>query len=43
MANLDDMKQDVFEYAGALLGEGMIDLSLDPIHYETAYKRAVGK
>jgi len=43
MANLEDMKQDVFDYAGALLGEGMIDLSLDPIHYETAYSRAIGK
>ena len=43
MANLTDMKQEVFEYAGALMGEGMVDLSLDPIHYETAYKRAVGK
>jgi len=42
MANLEEMKQEVFDYAGALLGDGMIDLSLDPIHYETAYSRAIG-
>lgn len=43
MANLQDMKQEVFDYATALLGGGMIDVELDPIHYETAYKRAIGK
>ena len=42
MANLTDMKQEVFDYASALMGSGMVDLSLDPIHYETAYKRAIG-
>jgi hypothetical protein len=25
------------------MGAGMIDIELDPIHYETAYKRAIGK
>jgi len=43
MSQLEDLKQEVFDYASALLGEGMIDLSLDPKHYETAYKRAIGK
>jgi len=42
MANLQDMKKGVFDYASAMLGSGMIDLSLDPIHYETAYARALG-
>lgn len=42
MATLDEMKQDVFDYARLLLGDGMIDLHLDPAHYEMAYKRAIG-
>jgi len=42
MATLEDMKQEVFDYASALLGDGMVDIYLDPIHYETAFKRAVG-
>ena len=43
MKSLDDLKQDVFTYATTLLGDGMIDLSLDPIHLEIAYIRAIGK
>jgi hypothetical protein len=43
MANLEDMKQEIFDYASALMGGGMIDIYLDPIHYETAYTRAIGK
>ena len=47
MANLNDLKQEIFEYStalmgGALNGTGMVDISLDPIHYETAYTRALG-
>ena len=26
----------VFDYVKAMLGDGMIDIDLDPIHYETA-------
>ena len=43
MSDLETLKQEIFDYAGALLGDHMIDLHLDPIHYETAYKRAIGK
>ena len=43
MANLTDLKQEVFDYAATLLGDGMVDVYLDPVHYETAYKRALGK
>jgi len=41
MAELSALKQEVFEYVGTRLGEGIIDLELDPAHYETAYSRAV--
>ena len=36
-------KQEVFDYVNAMLGGGMIDVELDPIHYETALEKAFGK
>ena len=42
MADLVKMKQDVFDYASLRLGEGIIDIELDPQHYEIAYARALG-
>ena len=39
---LETKKQEIFDYASAMMGSGMVDLSLDPIHYETAYARALG-
>ena len=41
MADLTTLKQEVFTYVANRLGEGIIDLELDPAHYETAYERAV--
>jgi len=43
MSELDDKKQQVYEYVTAMLGGGMIDLELDPIHYQTALDRALSK
>jgi hypothetical protein len=43
MSELDDKKQQVYEYVTAMLGGGMIDLELDPIHYQTALDRALNK
>jgi hypothetical protein len=43
MSNLDDKKQQVYDYVTAMLGGGMIDLELDPIHYQTALDRALSK
>lgn len=43
MSQLDNSKQQVFEYVKAMLGDGMIDVELDPIHYDTALERALGK
>jgi hypothetical protein len=42
MSTSDQAKQQVFDYCKAMLGEGMIDVELDPIHYETALNRALG-
>jgi len=43
MADLKDQKQEIFDYVHAMLGGGMVDVELDPIHYETALARALGK
>ena len=40
---LSTQKQDVFDYVNAMLGGGMVDVELDPIHYETALEKALGK
>jgi len=40
--NLIDLKKEVFDYARFRLGDNIIDLELDPEHYETAYSHAVG-
>jgi hypothetical protein len=42
MSQNDQVKQEVFNYCKAMLGDGMIDVELDPIHYETALSRALG-
>ena len=34
-------KQDIFDYVHAMLGGGMIDVELDPIHSETALTKAL--
>lgn len=36
-------KQEVFDYVNAMLGGGMIDVELDPIHYETALNKALSR
>lgn len=33
------LKQDVFDYVRFSLGDGMVDVELDPDHYEQAYKQ----
>lgn len=42
MSNIDTAKQEVFDYCKLMLGDGMIDVELDPEHYEIALKRALG-
>ena len=36
-------KQEVFDYVNAFLGGGMVDVELDPVHYETALEKALSK
>ena len=41
MSTIDQPKQSVYDYCKAMLGDGMIDIELDPIHYETALNRSL--
>ena len=38
---LDELKQTMFANLGYRLGAGIIDLELDPEHYEAAYQYAI--
>ena len=35
MSDLTTQKQEVFDYVNHSLGGGMVDVELDPVHYET--------
>lgn len=39
--NPQEIKQKVYDYCRVMLGDGMIDVELDPIHYETALDKAI--
>ena len=41
MSSNDQAKQEVFEYCKTMLGDGMVDVELDPKHYETALNRSL--
>ena len=41
MAVNQTQKQEIFDYVNAFLGGGMVDVELDPIHYETALTKAL--
>jgi hypothetical protein len=43
MAVSQTQKQEVFDYVNAFLGGGMVDVELDPVHYETALTKALSK
>jgi|TARA_X000000368_G_scaffold5775_1_gene4449 hypothetical protein len=43
MSDLKSMKQEVFDYINLSLGGGMVDVELDPEHYETALKKSLAK
>ena len=36
-------KQEIYDYVHTLLGGGMVDVELDPVHYETALGKALSK
>ena len=41
--NPQQLKQQVFDYCRNMLGDGMIDVELDPVHYETALERTINR
>ena len=41
MSQIDQSRQKVYDYCKAMLGDGMVDVELDPIHYQTALDRAL--
>ena len=43
MSDLSTQKQEVFDYVHTSLGGGMVDVELDPIHYETALTDALDR
>src|SRR6056300_301501 len=43
MATLQTQKQEIFDYVDAMLGGGMVDVELDPRHYEIALKSSLDK
>ena len=40
---LATQKQEIFDYVHTFLGGGMIDVELDPVHYETALTKALSR
>jgi hypothetical protein len=42
MTTNSQTRQGVYDYCKTMLGDGMIDIELDPKHYETALDRALG-
>lgn len=43
MTETENERQKVVDYVQAMLGSGMVDVELDPIHYTTAIDRALNK
>ena len=41
MSSLSTQKQEIFDYVYNMLGGGMVDVELDPSHYETALTKAL--
>jgi len=42
MSSNDQARQGVYDYCKTMLGDGMIDVELDPVHYKTALDRSLG-
>lgn len=41
MSQIDQSRQEIYDYCKVMLGDGMIDVELDPVHYKTAVDRAL--
>jgi uncharacterized protein (DUF2164 family) len=43
ITQLEQARKEVFDYVRAMFGDGMVDVELDPFHYEQALKKALAK
>ena len=43
MSELQTQRQEIYSFAKNMLGGGMVEVELDPNHYETALTRALGR
>ena len=43
MSTIEQARQPIVDYIKAMLGDGMIDVELDPVHYNTAIDKAFAK
>jgi len=43
MSDIQTARTEITEYCKSMLGSGMVDVELDPIHYKTAIDRALSK
>jgi hypothetical protein len=41
--NPQQERQKVYDYCRTMLGDGMVDVELDPIHYETALEKTINR
>ena len=41
--NLTDLRKEVYDYVYTMLGGGMVDVELDPVHYQTALDTALNR
>ena len=41
MADITTEKQEIFDYVNTFLGGGMVDVELDPVHYETSLSKSL--
>ena len=41
MATLQELKTTIFDYVRYSLGDSIVDVELDPVHYETALSQAL--
>ena len=43
ITQLEQARKEVFDYVRAMLGDGIVDVELDPFHYEQALKKSLAK
>ena len=41
-STLETLKQNLIDYVRLQIGDGIVDLELDPAHYEAAYQKTIG-